>query len=66
MTQSLIGETRASGPTSKVGEQQPRLVAAHRKPITYCEPPCPEHLCREFSRQHWCRYSQADGGGEHG
>ena len=30
-----------------------------RTPIIYCEPPCPEHLCRAFSQQHWCSYSQS-------
>jgi hypothetical protein len=33
-------------------------------PIIYCEPPCPEHLCRVFSQQHWCRYSESDRAGK--
>lgn len=44
--------------TCKVGGQQPRLVAAHRKPLTYCEPLCPAHLCAAFSEFGWCSFER--------
>jgi hypothetical protein len=52
--------------TAYEGEQQFDIAARplRRKPATYCNPPCPEHLCRAFSAQGWCSHSS--GGSEHG